>query len=447
MPLPFSASRHPNAPSAPASTISRSISPATAPIPSTTTRGKASWSSTPTSASAAGAATRAAARPIRPRSPRCITTPARVALRPRKARNGRNRKPRPPINLPRPYRLAINGYGRIGRCFLRALLESPAAHNLRVTAITEPANLESITYLTRYDSTHGRFPGAVEAVDGKLLVDGHAIRVSHARTPEEADWQGIDLIVECSGVYGKRADLERFLTAGAPRLLLSHPGASAEDVDATIIAGINPQTLNGREKLVSAASCTTNAIVPILDLLHREIGIEQTLLTTLHSVMNDQPLIDGYHHDDLRRTRSAMQSIISVSTGLARGVERLLPQLAGRVQAKAIRVPTTNVSAIDLSIATQRPVSAHSINLLLADAARGPLKKLIAYSEAAHASIDFNHDPHSAIVDGSQTRTAGTHLVNLFVWFDNEWGFANRMLEVADHWSRLWPECGPQKDN
>ncbi len=230
----------------------------------------------------------------------------------------------------------------------------------------------------------------------------------------------------------------RFLAAGAPRLLLSHPGASADDVDATIIAGINQHTLYGSEQLVSAASCTTNAIVPLLDLLDREVGIEEALLTTLHSVMNDQPLIDGYHHDDLRRTRSAMQSIIPVSTGLARGVERLLPQLAGRVQAKAIRVPTTNVSAIDLTLVTQRPVSAHSINTLLAHAAHGRLKSLVAYSEAAHASIDFNHDPHSAIVDGSQTRTSGAHLVNLFVWFDNEWGFANRMLEVADYWSRCW---------
>ena len=312
------------------------------------------------------------------------------------------------------------------------------AHNLQVVAINEPANLDSMAYLTRYDSTHGRFPGLVEAVEGKLLIDNHAIRVSHARTPEEVDWRDIDLVVECSGAYGRRNELTRFIDAGAPRLLLSHPGASADDVDATIIAGINQDSLTGDEKLVSAASCTTNAIVPLLDLLDREVGIEQALLSTLHSVMNDQPLIDGYHHDDLRRTRSAMQSIIPVSTGLARGVERLLPQLAGRVQAKAIRVPTTNVSAIDLTISTQRPVSAHSINQLLANATRGPLKRLVAYSEAAHASIDFNHDPHSAIVDGSQTRTAGTHLVNLFVWFDNEWGFANRMLEVAGHWSQLW---------
>lgn len=349
----------------------------------------------------------------------------------------------------RPLRLAINGYGRIGRCFLRALLESPAAHNLQVVAINEPANLESMAYLTRFDSTHGRFPGLVDIGDKKLLVNGQKIAVSHARKPEDVDWSGlsIDLLIETSGCYGERAELTRFLEAGCPRLLLSHPGHSGDDVDATIVTGINQHTLQGDERLVSAASCTTNAIVPILDLLDREVGIEQALLTTLHSVMNDQPLIDGYHHDDLRRTRSAMQSIIPVSTGLARGVERLLPGLTGKVSAKAIRVPTLNVSAIDLTITTQRPVSTHSINTLLAAAAHGPLKRLVAYSEAAHASIDFNHDPHSAIIDGSQTRTAGTHLVNLFVWFDNEWGFANRMLEVADHWSNLWLLDTPSKHN
>ena len=339
-----------------------------------------------------------------------------------------------------PLRLAINGYGRIGRCFLRALLESTAAGRMQVVAINEPANLESMAYLTRYDSTHGRFPGGVEVVGQSLHVDGREIAVSHTRQPEAVDWAGlgIDLLIEASGCYGRREELTRFLHAGCPRLLLSHPGNSAQDVDATIVAGINIETLTGQEKLVSAASCTTNAIVPVLELLEREIGIEQVLLTTLHSVMNDQPLIDGYHHDDLRRTRSAMQSIIPVSTGLARGVERLLPNLAGKVSAKAIRVPTLNVSAIDLTITTLRRVSAQEINALLAEAAQGPLAGLLAYSEAAHASIDFNHDPHSAIVDGSQTRTAGPHLVNLFVWFDNEWGFANRMLEVADHWAHRW---------
>jgi glyceraldehyde 3-phosphate dehydrogenase/D-erythrose 4-phosphate dehydrogenase len=339
-----------------------------------------------------------------------------------------------------PFRLAINGYGRIGRCFLRALQESPVTHNFEVVAINEPANLESMAYLTRFDSTHGRFFGQVELGDSALIIDGKTIAVSHQRQPEKVDWQaqGIDLVVEASGCYGQRQELARFLDAGCPRLLLSHPGNSASDVDATIVNGVNQHSLTGHEKLVSAASCTTNAIVPILCLLDREVGIDQVLMTTLHSVMNDQPLIDGYHHDDLRRTRSAMQSIIPISTGLARGVERLLPQLAGRVQAKAIRVPTLNVSAIDLTISTQRPVSASEVNQLLTEAAQGPLANLVAYSEAAHASIDFNHDPHSAIVDGSQTRSGGSHLVNLFVWFDNEWGFANRMLEVAHHWSHRW---------
>ncbi len=343
-------------------------------------------------------------------------------------------------NFP-PLRLAINGYGRIGRCFLRALQASTARERMQVVAINEPADLASMAYLTRFDSTHGRFPGEVGMGEGLLRVDGRNIAVSHARTPEAVDWAepGIDLLVECSGLYGRRAELNRFLEAGCPRLLLSHPGHSGDDVDATIVAGINAHTLNGSERLVSAASCTTNAVVPVLELLMREIGIEQVLLSTLHSAMNDQPLIDGYHHDDLRRTRSAMQSIIPVSTGLARGVERLLPELAGKVSAKAIRVPTHNVSAIDLTLQLARNVSVGEINRLLAEAAStGPLARFIVYSEEAHASIDFNHDPHSAIIDGSQTRMSGPRLVNLFVWFDNEWGFVNRMLEVADHWSRLW---------
>jgi len=341
--------------------------------------------------------------------------------------------------MTRPLRLAINGYGRIGRCFLRALLESPLRDALQVVAINEPANLDSIAYLTRYDSTHGRFPGHVEVRDGTLEIDGRAIAVSHAQTPEEIDWRAldIDLLVECSGHYGYRCDLIRFLDAGCKRLLLSHPGHGAEDVDATIVYGINQQQLSGDERLVSNASCTTNAVVPVLDLLQREIGIAQVLLSTLHSAMNDQPLADGYHHADLRRTRAALPSIIPVSTGLARGVERLLPQLAGRVQAKAIRVPTLNVSAIDVVVEFTRDVSAAEINTLLASAAASPLKNLLAFSNEPHASIDFNHDPHSAIVDGSQTRAVGPRLINLLLWFDNEWGFANRMVEVAGHWLHL----------
>ncbi|MFA7293643.1 MAG: glyceraldehyde 3-phosphate dehydrogenase NAD-binding domain-containing protein, partial [Rhodocyclaceae bacterium] len=325
----------------------------------------------------------------------------------------------------KPLRIAINGYGRIGRCFLRALHESPCREHLTVVAINEPAALESIAYLTQFDSTHGRFPSAVALQGQQLLIDGQAIAVSHETTPEAVNWKalGIDLVVECSGHYSTRPELERFIAAGCPRLLLSHPANSAADVDATIVYGINHESLTGSEIIVSNASCTTNAVVPVLDLLAREIGIDHVLLTTLHSVMNDQPLADGYHHADLRRTRSAMQSIIPVSTGLARGVERLLPALSGRVQAKAIRVPTANVSAIDMVIDASRPITVEAVNTLLANAAAGPWQKLLAYTDAPHASVDFNHDPHSAIIDGSQTRLAGQHLLNLLLWFDNEWGF------------------------
>jgi glyceraldehyde 3-phosphate dehydrogenase/D-erythrose 4-phosphate dehydrogenase len=358
-----------------------------------------------------------------------------------------------------PLRLAINGYGRIGRCFLRALYEAGLEDRLQVVAINEPANLDSIIYLTRFDSTHGRFPGEVSGAmtagevsgamtagevaicDGGFSINGRPIAVSHATTPEAVNWgaRGIDLLAECSGQYGERAEIERFLNAGVPRVLLSHPAHSAADVDATVVFGLNQDELTGFERIVSNASCTTNAVVPVLDLLERELGLERVLLTTLHSVMNDQPLIDGYHHADLRRTRSAMQSIIPVATGLARGVERLLPQLHGKVTAKAIRVPTANVSAIDMVLALRQPADAVDINRLMANAAASAAcRNRLDYTEAAHASIDFNHAPHSAIVDGSQTRNISERTVNLFLWFDNEWGFANRMLDVTQHWRARW---------
>lgn len=335
-----------------------------------------------------------------------------------------------------PQRIAINGYGRIGRCFVRALYESDCRASFEIAAINEPADLSSMAYLTRFDSTHGRFPGKIGVGDGTLLIEGDQIPVFHATTPEEVAWHSlnVDLLVECSGVYGNRASLTRFLDAGCQRLLLSHPGDSATDVDATVVYGTNHALLTGAERLVSNASCTTNAVVPVLALLHRELGVEQAVLTTLHSVMNDQPLIDGYHDRDLRRTRSAMQSIVPVSTGLARGVERLLPELKGRVHAKAIRVPTHNVSAIDMVLTVGRDIDTASLNRLLQDATIGPYAGLIAYSDDPHASIDFNHDAHSAIIDGAQTNVSGQRLVNLMLWFDNEWGFVNRLLDVAQHW-------------
>ncbi|QID17172.1 erythrose-4-phosphate dehydrogenase [Nitrogeniibacter mangrovi] len=338
-------------------------------------------------------------------------------------------------------RLAINGYGRIGRCFLRALYESTYRDQWQVVAINEPADLASIEYLTRFDSTHGRFPGVVDVSDDALRIDGRPIAITHATEPEQVDWAalGIDLLVECSGRYGTRDQLQRFIDAGCPRVLLSHPAQGAEEVDATTVFGINHDTLRGDERIVSNASCTTNAVVPVLALLDDSFGVDHALLTTLHSVMNDQPLIDGYHHTDLRRTRSAMQSIIPVSTGLARGVERLLPQLAGRVKAKAIRVPTLNVSAIELTLTLRQRVDAAAVNRLMAEAARGPFAGLLAYTEQAHASIDFNHDPHSAVIDGGQTLVSGDTLATLLLWFDNEWGFASRMVDVLSHWHHRWP--------
>jgi len=334
-----------------------------------------------------------------------------------------------------PIRLAINGYGRIGRCFARALYESPSRERYRLVAINEPADLESMVYLTRFDSTHGAFRGTVEQGPDSLIIDGDEIRVSHARDPEAVDWSGlgVDILVECSGQFGLRSDLERFLEAGCPRLLLSHPGASAEDVDRTVVYGVNHLSITGDERLLSNASCTTNAIVPVLDELHRGFGVEHAFLTTLHSVMNDQPLIDGYHHSDLRRTRSAMQSIVPVATGLAQGVERLLPYLKGRVQAKAIRVPTLNVSAIDLVVNLSRDVTISALSDLMGQAAKRE-PGLFAVSCNPHASIDFNHNPRSAIIDGTQIRTNGDGFANLLVWFDNEWGFVNRMLDTLDVW-------------
>jgi len=334
------------------------------------------------------------------------------------------------------FRLAVNGYGRIGRCFVRAIHEAGLAGHLCVVAINEPADLASIAHLTRFDSTHGRFPGDIGIQDHHLLINGQPIAISHACTPEKVDWRahGIDLVVECSGRYIERRELQRFIDAGCPRLLLSNPGAHAHDVDATVVYGVTHAALDPMARLVSAASCTTNAVVPVLALLHREIGLEQVLLTSLHSAMNDQPLIDGYHHHELARTRSAMQSIIPVATGLARGVERLLPGLEGRIVAKAIRVPTHNVSAIDMALTFSREISAGEVDGLLREAACGPYSGLIDWSDVPHASIDFNHDPHSTIVDGSQTCACGPRMVNLFVWFDNEWGFANRMVELTHHW-------------
>ena len=330
--------------------------------------------------------------------------------------------------------LAINGFGRIGRSVFRALYERDLTGALPVSAINEPADLDTIRYLARYDSTHGRFPGEIGAANEQLQVNGHSIRVSHEEVMERLRWDNIDVVLECSGTFDERAMAELHLRAGAGRVLFSQP--AQPDVDATIVCGVNDDDLTAEQRIVSAASCTTNCVVPVLSVLQNSIGIEAGVITTIHSAMNDQPLLDSYHHTDLRKTRAAIQSMIPVDTRLARGIARLLPELEGKIEAQAMRVPTQNVSAIDLSVVVSRDTTVDDINRLMADASSGPLKGILGYTEEPLASCDFNHDPHSGIVDASQTRMGGKRLVKVLIWFDNEWGYANRMIDVLLNWQR-----------
>lgn len=333
-----------------------------------------------------------------------------------------------------PIRVAINGYGRIGRCILRALYESPARQLIRVVAINELADSKTIAHLTRYDSTHGRFPGTVSLDDNLLTVNDDEIALYQGEQLDTLPWamHRVDTVLECSGAFSDRKSAEQHITAGAGRVLFSQPAET--DVDATIVYGFNHQTLNGRETVISNASCSTNCVVPVIQVLHESFGIEGGVITTIHSMMNDQPVIDAYHDTDLRKTRAAMHSIIPVDTGLARGIDRMMPELAGRFQAQAMRVPTLNVSAIDLSVWLRTEVNVDAVNDTLRSASSRALSGVLGYTEEPLASCDFNHDPHSGIVDASQTRVSQSRLVKVLIWFDNEWGYANRMLDTLIAW-------------
>ncbi len=327
-------------------------------------------------------------------------------------------------------RVAINGYGRIGRCVLRAACEAKRRNGLRIVAINDVAEPATMAHLTRYDSTHGRFPGEVELVEGKLVVDGEAISLLSEPDVAALRWPDVDLVMECSGAFHDVATARLHLAAGAGRVLFSQPARS--DVDFTIVYGVNHERIPPGSRILSNASCTTNCIVPVLNVLDEAFGIEAGAITTIHSAMNDQPVIDSFHHFDLRKTRSAMQSIIPVETGLARGIARILPRLAGKLQAQAIRVPTVNVSAMDLSLRFARTANAAEVNQAIIDGAGHLPAKVLGYTREALASCDFNHDPRSAVVDLNQTGEV-SGLVKLFVWFDNEWAYANRMLDVAEY--------------
>jgi len=334
-------------------------------------------------------------------------------------------------------RLAINGYGRIGRCILRALHESPRREELRVVAINELADAGTILHLTRYDSTHGRFPGVLEGGARHLQVDGQAIALLHHQRIEELPWGelGIDLVLECTGDFSDRSTAGLHLQCGAARVLFSQPAQA--DVDLTVVYGVNHRELRQSHGIVSNASCTTNAIVPVIKALDDVVGVENGTITTVHSAMNDQPVLDAYHHTDLRKTRAASHSVIPVDTELARGITRLLPDMEGRFSAQALRVPVLNVSAVDLTILTRRDTDVTEINRILRDASQSGFDGVLGYTEELLASCDFNHDPRSGIVDASQTRVSGTRLVKVLTWFDNEWGYANRMLDVARYWGGL----------
>lgn len=337
----------------------------------------------------------------------------------------------------RAYRIAINGYGRIGQSLLRTLYTNGKYRNLRVVAINELTDLDTLTYLTRYDTTHGRFPVPVENDGKQLLINGDPIQVLNESNPQNLPWAElkVDLILECTGSFTDRKTAEQHLNSGAKRLLFSQP--ADEEIDATVVYGFNTDELKASQQVISCASCTTNCIIPVLDLLDRKFGIEYGVTTTIHSAMNDQPIIDSYHHTDLRLTRSAIQSLVPVDTALNQGIAKILPHLTDRFECLHLRVPTINVSLMDIAINVRDRADAAAVNAVFRDAAQGGLKGLLGYTEEAHASIDFNTDPRSAIVDGTQTRVSGDKLIKMMVWFDNEWGYANRMLDVARHWLSL----------
>jgi glyceraldehyde-3-phosphate dehydrogenase type I len=308
---------------------------------------------------------------------------------------------------------------------------------MQVVAINEVADANTVLHLTRYDSTHGRFPGTLQGNERELLIGEQSIRLLRNAAINGLPWAelGIDMVLECTGAFTDRATAEQHLQQGASKVLFSQPAQA--DVDATVVYGINEGDLRASHRVVSAGSCTTNGIVPVIQALTDAVGIESGTITTIHSAMNDQPVLDAYHHTDLRKTRAASQSIIPVDTGLARGVERVLPAMKGRFSAQALRVPTLNVSAMDLTIQTRTDTDVATINHALNEAARTRFSGVLGYTEELLASCDFNHDLRSSIIDASQTRVSGARLVKVLTWFDNEWAYANRMLDVANHWTRL----------
>src|SRR5690349_3171366 len=327
-------------------------------------------------------------------------------------------------------KVAINGYGRIGRNILRAHYEGGKKHDIQIVAVNDLGNAQTNVHLTRHDTTHGKFPGTVTVEGDFMVVNGDKIRVCAVRNPAELPWSEmrVDAVLECTGLFNSKEKAGAHLKAAAKKVVLSAPGG--KDVDATIVYGVNHNVLKAAHTVISNASCTTNCLAPMVKPLHDKIGLSCGLMTTIHAYTNDQVLTDVYH-EDLRRARSATQSQIPTKTGAAAAVGLVLPELAGKLDGYAIRVPTINVSLVDLSFIAKRATTVDEVNGVLKAASEGDLKGILAYNKDPLVSVDFNHDAHSSVFDSTLTKVAEGTLVKVSAWYDNEWGFSNRMLDTT----------------
>ena len=327
-------------------------------------------------------------------------------------------------------KIGINGYGRIGRNILRALFESGRTGELEIVAINDLGDARTNAHLTRYDSAHGKFPGSVAVEGDYMIINGKKIRVLAERDPAKLPWGelGVDVVHEATGLFTSKAKASAHLKGGAKKVIISAPGG--DDVDATIVYGVNHNVLRSGHTVISNASCTTNCLAPLVKVLHEHIGVLRGVMTTVHAYTNDQVLTDVYH-SDLRRARSATMSMIPTKTGAAAAVGLVLPELNGKLDGYAVRVPTINVSMVDLSFQAARETSVKEINTLMREAAEGPMKKILAWTDAPLVSVDFNHDPASATFDASLTKIIDGTLAKVVAWYDNEWGFSNRMLDTT----------------
>jgi glyceraldehyde 3-phosphate dehydrogenase len=327
-------------------------------------------------------------------------------------------------------RAAINGYGRIGRNILRALYESKRTSEINIVAINDLGDAKTNAHLTRYDSVHGKFKGTVEVESDAIVVNGDRIRVLAIRNPADLPWRElkVDVVLECTGLFTTKEKASAHLRAGARKVIISAPGG--KDVDATIVYGVNHQTLKKSDAVISNASCTTNCLATMVKVLHEKIGVESGLMTTVHAYTNDQVLLDVYH-SDLRRARAAAMSMIPTKTGAAAAVGLVLPELNGKLDGFAVRVPTMNVSLVDLSFVATRETTEEEVNKAMKQASEGAFKGIITYNEEPLVSLDFNHDSASCSFDATLTKVTNGRLVKVLAWYDNEWGFSNRMLDAT----------------